>query len=238
MPAHVFQVPLPILCLLFFIRLLNLLEYVLDLFLHPLLILVFPLRLKIAAKQTRAAEILRLYASKGKTVAAKDTVSYQEQLHLSAGDMIPIIQRGILVDGAGYKGVDVLPDAHEITVEDVQATREWEGVKITPRTAVIFRTGYYKHFREGNQAYLDAIAGLGLPVAQCLVEAGVNLVGADNMIVEAIPPFDHRVHRFRLVHNGVTLVKNMFLEMLAAEKAYEFLLIITPLRMYALRDPG
>src|SRR6266540_2560855 len=40
---------------------------------------------------------VRLYAGKGKTVAAKDTVSYQGQLHLSAGDMIPIIQRGILV---------------------------------------------------------------------------------------------------------------------------------------------
>ena len=59
---------------------------------------------------------VRLYAGKGKTVAAKDKVSYQGQLHLSAGDMIPIIQRGILVDVAGYKGVDVLPDAFEITV--------------------------------------------------------------------------------------------------------------------------
>jgi kynurenine formamidase len=175
---------------------------------------------------------VRLYAGKGKTVAAKDTVSYQGQLHLSAGDMIPIIQRGILVDVAGYKGMDVLPDAYEITVEDLQATLEWEGVKITPDTAVIFRTGYYKHFREGNPAYLDAIAGPGLPVAQSLVEAGVNLVGADNMTVEALPPLDHRVHRFLLVHNGVTLVENIFLEMLAAEKAYEFLLMIAPLRIY------
>ena len=58
----------------------------------------------------------------------------------------------------------------------------------------------------------------GLPVAQCLIEAGVNLVGADNMTVEALPPLDHRVHRFLLVHNGVTLVENMFLELLAAEK--------------------
>ena len=64
------------------------------------------------------------------------------------------------------------------------------------------------------------------------MEAGVNLVGADTMTVEAIPPLDHRVHRFLLVHNGVTLVENMFLEMLAAEKAYEFLLIISPLRIY------
>jgi len=175
---------------------------------------------------------VRLYAGKGKTVAAKDNVSYQGQLYLSAGDMVPIIQRGILLDVAGFKGVEVLPDSYEITVEDVQGTLEWEGIKITPGTAVIFRTGFYKHFREGNQAYMDAIAGPGLPVAQYLVTAGVNLVGADNMTVESLPPMDHRVHRFLLVHNGVTLVENIFLEMLAAEKAYEFLLIITPLRIY------
>ena len=175
---------------------------------------------------------VHLYAGKGKTVLAKDTVSYQGQLHLSAGDMIPIIQRGILLDVAGCKGVEVLPDAYEITVEDLRATLDWEGVKITPDTAVIFRTGYYKHFRESNPAYLDAIAGPGLPVAQCLVEVGVNLVGADTMTVEPLPPLDHRVHRFLLVHNGVTLVENMFLEMLAAEKAYEFLLMIAPLRIY------
>lgn len=175
---------------------------------------------------------VRLYAGKGKTVPAKDTVSYQGQLHLSAGDMIPILQRGILVDVAGCKGVDVLPDAYEITIEDLQATLEWERIELRPDTAVIFRTGYYKHFREGNPAYLDAIAGPGLPVAQYLLEAGVNLVGADNMTVETIPPLDHRVHRFLLVHNGVTLVENMFLEMLSAEKAYEFLLIIAPLRIY------
>ena len=60
----------------------------------------------------------------------------------------------------------------------------------------------------------------------------MNLIGADNMTVEALPPLDHRVHRFLLVHNGVTLVENIFLEMLAAEKAYEFLLIIAPLRIY------
>lgn len=175
---------------------------------------------------------VRLYAGKEKTVAAQDTVSFQGQLYLSAGDMIPILQRGILVDVARYKNVDVLPDAYEITVQDLQATLEWQGIKLAPATAVIFRTGYYKHFRESNPAYLDAIAGVGLPAARYLVEAGVNLVGADTMTVEALPPLDHRVHRFLLVHNGVTLVENIFVEMLAAEKAYEFLLVIAPLRIY------
>jgi hypothetical protein len=34
------------------------------------------------------------------------------------------------------------------------------------------------------------------------------------------------------VHNGITLVENMFLELLAEDKAYEFLLMVAPLRIY------
>jgi kynurenine formamidase len=59
----------------------------------------------------------------------------------------------------------------------------------------------------------------------------MNLVGADNMSVEAVPPLDHSVHRYFLVHNGITHVENLFLEDLAKEQIYEFLLIITPLRL-------
>jgi kynurenine formamidase len=175
---------------------------------------------------------VRLYAGKDKTVAAKDFVSQEGQLHLSAGDLIPIIQRGILIDVPGFKGVDVLPDSYEITVEDVQKVLAWEGVKLTPGTAVIFRTGFFKHFREGNQAYMDAIAGPGLPAAKFLVEAGMNLIGADNMTVEALPPMDHRVHRFLIVHNGIPMIENLYLEALASEKIYEFLFILNPLRIY------
>ena len=52
------------------------------------------------------------------------------------------------------------------------------------------------------------------------------------MTLQKVLPWILRAQRFRLVHNGVTLVENVFLEMLAAEKAYEFLLIIVPLRIY------
>jgi kynurenine formamidase len=57
------------------------------------------------------------------------------------------------------------------------------------------------------------------------------LVGADNMTVEAFPPVDHQVHRYLLVNNGVTHLENLYLEDLAANRVYEFLLIVTPLRM-------
>ena len=57
------------------------------------------------------------------------------------------------------------------------------------------------------------------------------LMGADNMTVEAYPPYEHAVHRYLLVHHGVTHMENLYLEELASNRIYESLLIITPLRL-------
>jgi kynurenine formamidase len=59
----------------------------------------------------------------------------------------------------------------------------------------------------------------------------MTLVGADNMSVEAMPPNQHPVHRFLLVYKGITHLENLYLEELAQQKVYEFLLIVTPLRL-------
>lgn len=172
---------------------------------------------------------VRLFDGRGKTVAASEHISYQGQTHLSASEMVPVIARGVLLDVPRYKGLEVLPDSYEISIEDLRGTMARQGTRITPGTAVLFRTGFFQHLRSGNPAYTDAIAGPGLPVAEYLVREGMNLIGADNMTVEALPPMDHRVHRFLIVHNGITLVENLFLERLALEQVYEFLFVLSPL---------
>ena len=85
--------------------------------------------------------------------------------------------------------------------------------------------------RDGNPAFMDAAAGLGLEADRMLVEQGMILVGADNPTVEPWPPYDHDVHRYNLVHNGITHMEVMYLDELAADQVYEFLLIVTPLRL-------
>jgi kynurenine formamidase len=174
---------------------------------------------------------VRLFAGNGKTVAAEETVNYQGQRHLSIAEMPPIITRGVLLDVAGYRGVDVLPDAYMITAEDIEGTLAKQHSQVQPGTAVLVRTGFYRHLRDGNPVYRDAIAGLGLEAAQLLHGQGMILAGADNMTVEAMPPNDHAVHRYLLVHNGVTHLENLYLDELATSKVYEFLLIVTPLRL-------
>jgi kynurenine formamidase len=175
---------------------------------------------------------VRLYDGVGKTVSARENISYQGQLHLSASEMVPVVTRGVLLDVAKFKGLEVLPDSYEITVEDVKGTLAKQGTRLSPGMAVLFRTGFFKHLCDRNPAYTDAIAGPGLAAAKYLLAEGMNLIGADNMTVEALPPMDHRVHRFLIVHNGVPLVENLFLETLAEEEVYEFLLIFNPLRIF------
>jgi kynurenine formamidase len=174
---------------------------------------------------------VRLFNGRGQTVPANECVNYQGQTHLSIAEMPPIVTRGVLLDVAGCKGVDVLPDAYTITAPDIEDTLVAQATTIQPGTAVLVRTGFYQHLRDGNAAYQNAIAGLGLEAAKRLHQQGMILAGADNMTVEAFPPLDHAVHRYLLVHNGVTHLENLYLEDLAANRVYEFLLIVTPLRL-------
>jgi kynurenine formamidase len=174
---------------------------------------------------------VRLYNGTDKTVAASENVNFQGQTHLSIAEMPPIVTRAVLLDVARYHNMDVLTDGYIITAEDIAGTLTAQGSQILPGTAVLVRTGFYRHLRDGNPAYSNAIAGLGLEAAQLLFSQGMILAGADNMTVEAFPPYDHSVHRFLLVHNGVTHLENLYLEELAAQQIYEFLLIVTPLRL-------
>jgi kynurenine formamidase len=174
---------------------------------------------------------VRLFAAPGKTVAAAGNVDISGQQHLSIAEMPPIVQRGVLLDIAGNRGVPVLPDAYQITADDIEATLKEQKTEIRPQTAVLIRTGFYQHLATGSLVSRDAIAGLNLEAAKTLHQFGMNLVGADNMTVEAMPPLDHAVHRYFLVHNGITHIENLYLEDLAKQQVYEFLLIVTPLRL-------
>ncbi len=173
----------------------------------------------------------RLYNGAGATVPASDHVTSAGQQHLSIEKMPPIIMRGLLLDVAAYKGLEMLPPAYQIGADDIRGALERQGSAIGEHTAALVRTGTYRLLREGDPIYRDAQTGLNLEAAQFLVAQGMTLVGADNMAVEAMPPMDHSVHRFNLVQNGITHVENLNLDELAAAACYEFLLIIAPLKL-------
>ncbi len=172
-----------------------------------------------------------LYDGPGKLIPAGECVSSAGQRHLSIEQMPPIVTRGVLLDIAAYKGVDMLPPAYPIDADDIAGAIAKQGTILCENTAVLVRTGTIQLLRDGNPTYRDAQTGLNEGAARYLLERGMNLVGADNMAVEAMPPHDHSVHRLLLVHSGVTHVENLNLDELAAAQCYEFLLIIAPLKL-------
>src|SRR5690606_17940549 len=53
-----------------------------------------------------------------------------------------LFTRGVLVDVARYKGVERLDSSYVITIEDIEATLDMEGVEIGEGDAVFFHTGW------------------------------------------------------------------------------------------------
>jgi kynurenine formamidase len=144
--------------------------------------------------------------------------------------------RGVLIDVAGLKGVEMLGDAYEITVADLeQALARQGGIKIQPGDAIIIHTGWGRLWGKDNARYMKSNPGVGVAAAEWLVKQDPAIVGADNGTVEVSPNPDKDLslpgHQIFLVVNGVHILENMKLDELAAKKAYEFAFSLQPLRI-------
>jgi kynurenine formamidase len=146
-----------------------------------------------------------------------------------------LFTRGVLVDVAALKGVDMLPQNYEITVDDIQAALTKEGMTIQPGDAVLIHTGFGKLWGKDNAKYNAGCPGIGVAAAEWLAKQDVMLLGADNFPVEVAPNPDKNlslpVHQIALAVNGIFLLENMKLDELAAKRVYEFALIVQPLKI-------
>ena len=146
-----------------------------------------------------------------------------------------LMTRGVLIDVAALKGVDVLPESYEITVDDLQQALDRQGVAIQPADAVLIHTGWGTYWDTDGERFSANGPGIGLPAGQWLVEQDPMLVGADNVPVEVSPNPDPElstpVHQIMLVINGIHLVERMKLDELAAAGVYEFAFVVQPLKL-------
>ena len=147
-----------------------------------------------------------------------------------------IMTRGVLIDIAGLKGVDMLQGGYEITIEDLQAALKRQGTALRPGDAVLIHGGWGKLWGKENARYQNAgHAGIGVRAAEWLIKQDPLLLGADNATVEISPNPDKLislpVHQLALVIHGVHLLENLKLDELAARKVYEFAFIMQPMKM-------
>src|SRR6516225_11418510 len=146
-----------------------------------------------------------------------------------------LITRCVLIDVAGYKGVEMLGDSYEITVEDLEGALKKENLTLQPGDAVIIHTGWGKLWDKDNARYTKSNPGIGVKAGQWLIAKDPMLLGADNTPVEVSPNPDKLlstpIHQLALVVNGVHLLEHMKLDELAAKNAYEFAFVLTPIKL-------
>jgi kynurenine formamidase len=146
-----------------------------------------------------------------------------------------IITRGVLIDVAGFKGVEMLGDTYEITVEDLEGALKKQNVTLQAGDAIIIHTGWGKLWGKDNARFVKSCPGIGVKAAQWLIAKDPILLGSDNWPVEVSPNPDKQlslpVHQIALVVSGVHLLENMKLDELATKQAYEFAFMMQPLKV-------
>jgi kynurenine formamidase len=150
----------------------------------------------------------------------------------AGGEAIPpVIARGVLLDVAGYLGVDALAPGQAIAPADLEAVARSQGTDLRVGDVVCIRTGSLRYWGEAghDRAALAGpdTAGITLATARWLCEEhGPVVVASDTSTVEVIPAVDgtaaQPVHEYLLVQQGVYLGELHFLEELAARRVHEF----------------
>lgn len=146
-----------------------------------------------------------------------------------------LVTRGVLIDVAALKGVDMLPIDYEISAADLQAALKRQGVSLQRGDAALIHTGWGKLWNVDNPRYVSGCPGIGIAAAEWLARQEVMVLGSDNWPVEIAPNPDKSislpVHQIALVVNGIFLIENMKLDELAASRTYEFAFMVQPLKI-------
>ncbi|RJX32567.1 MAG: cyclase family protein [Desulfarculus sp.] len=145
----------------------------------------------------------------------------------------PVVTRGVLLDIAGLEGVECLGHDYRIGVQALQGAAQRQGVAVEAGDAVLLRTGWIKYFDQPRLyiAHEEGCPGLVEEGARWLVARGAAHVGSDTVALEKTPTANYPVHIILLVENGIHILEALNLEELAAARTYEFLFMVSPLKI-------
>jgi len=170
-----------------------------------------------------------------------NTAEYLTDHGPSFGDaekLPPFFTRGVLLDAAGFRGIEALPAGSPIDAEEMQAIANWEDVEVRPWDVVLIRTGYLAYWPDGEKMAEHKTAGPDLSAAGWLLDRGVVATGTDTETYEVQPAPDRGtpanpqpVHTKLLIENGIYLLESVYLEEIARELVYEFLFVALPVKI-------
>jgi kynurenine formamidase len=146
----------------------------------------------------------------------------------------PLLRRGVLLDVAGWKGVDRLAPRTAVSGPELAACAAGQGVEVRAGDVLLVRTGYAALWHD-EAAYLDA-AGVARSGTLWAAGQGVVAVGADNMAWDVPDERDEETgatlfaHLYLLTQKGVYIIENLNLEELAHDRVWEFGFVGVPLK--------
>jgi len=152
-----------------------------------------------------------------------------------AETIAPLIGRGVLLDVAGWKGAQLLPENYAITADDLIGCARDRGVEVRAGDVLLVRTGFATRWQD-ERVYLNA-AGVSRSANLWVAERKLRAVGADNMAWDCMTERDPETkmmlfgHAHLLVTHGIHIIENLNLEELAQAKAYEFAVVVPPLKI-------
>ncbi len=155
-------------------------------------------------------------------------VDLPEPLH-SMESVPPLILKAVMYDIPALKGIDVLPEKYSITVEDLEAAAELQGLSPSEGDCILVRTGYGRYFETDADTYLYQWAGLSPEAVRWIAAKKPRLVGTDNLSLGVPNLFD--AHRVLLVENGIYVMKSLTLESLAADSVSVSTVVVLPLKI-------
>jgi len=152
-----------------------------------------------------------------------------------------LINRGVLLDVARWKqgNLSPLPADFDITAEVLEKTARHFRVKVKKGDTVFIRTGWGQHFKGAEALYAGATSpGPGLNGAEWLIKQGARIVGNDTLTFEKRPPITFEpkfqvfpVHMRLIADKGIYIIENLNLEELAEKEAYEFAVVVPPIKV-------
>ena len=144
-----------------------------------------------------------------------------------------MVARGVLLDIAGIEGKQCLASSYRIDAKALEEATIRQGIQIEKGDAVLIRTGWIKYFHKPVKytSHHDGCPGLVEEGAEWLVARGAKYIGADTIALEKTPSTNLPVHVILLVNNGIHIIEAMNLEEIAGDKVYEFLFMVSPLKI-------
>ncbi len=146
-----------------------------------------------------------------------------------------LFTRGVLIDVAALRGVDMLGDRYEITAQDLQDALTRQKLTLETGDAVIINTGFGRLWGKDDVRYYRTQPGLGIGAAEWLARQNPMIVGSDTCCVEVNPSpeptLSSPVHQILLVSNGIYMIESLKLDELLAKGIQEFAFIVEPLKL-------